>query len=783
MTIERNYCNCQLPGRQILAFLQRPKAFLLQQSIVSGICLLQVIAYGQAPSQFQPVHIVKRTHLHDEPPIHMAYPTQLEGREMIGPAGISQDAGRTWKKFQPTPDFTADLPYGYRRESFPAVLDPKSGRIVMVYNALDTPGVDPKTIEPPIALKSYYLRYRVSIDRSRTWLFDEPVVQQGHTEDNPLEGVWKGKNGVFFGDIGSVPIFTSRGELLAPVQICLLSSDGELANPGGGYTYHDVAILIGAWTPDNHLSWDVSQRVVGDPKRSTRGVCEPTLAELPDGRTLMIMRGSNSRGREHSLPSYRWLSVSNDGGRTWTKPEPWTYAGGEELFSPSSMSQLFKHSSGRVFWIGNITSEEINGNSPRWPLIIGEVDPKSLGLVKQSVVVIDTHKPDDPPRIDLSHFRAQEDRKTGEIILTVPRALNGYKSTTWTTYCLGVKKPELWLAPGVESLNVSNTGPFVVVGDGTLVSVRGGDALLSKDEGKTWEKNPVSASVPIDASVEQGIILTRAGTIVFGFLNNAAGLKWGWDDAKNMPIEGIRLPVWTARSTDGGKTWTDIQEVQGEYSGGVRQIIQLRDGRLVMPSQHMAYPQPYHTSAAFVSDDDGRTWKKSNTIDIGGRGHHDGAIEGTVFEHGDGVLQMFLRTSRNRFWQAFSKDRGLTWTDVGQSVVTASSSPGIVARLESDRLVLVWNDVYPHGRTNYPLFSKPGFQDRPSSWQREEMSIAFSEEDGRTWIEPKVIAKDPRRTFCNPNLVERYPGVLWITTQFGDLRVRLHEPDFIGDAE
>jgi hypothetical protein len=80
----------------------------------------------------------------------------------------------------------------------------------------------------------------------------------------------------------------------------------------------------------------------------------------------------------------------------------------------------------------------IDGNFPRWPLTIGEVDPKSLGLVEESVVEIDTRRPDDPSRIDLSHFRAQEDRQTGEIILTVPRSLDGYKSTTWTTYRLGV---------------------------------------------------------------------------------------------------------------------------------------------------------------------------------------------------------------------------------------------------------------------------------------------------------------------------------------------------------
>jgi hypothetical protein len=169
------------------------------------------------------------------------------------------------------------------------------------------------------------------------------------------------------------------------VQICPLAPNGKLANPGGGPTYHDTAILIGRWDRNDRLSWDVSDRIVGNPSRTTRGLLEPTLAELSDRRILVIMRGSNARRRKRGLdlPSYKWRSVSADGGRTWTAPEPWTYAGGDPFFSPSSMSRLFTHSSGRIFWIGNITPENADGNSPRWPLVIGEVDPNTLGLVKR----------------------------------------------------------------------------------------------------------------------------------------------------------------------------------------------------------------------------------------------------------------------------------------------------------------------------------------------------------------------------------------------------------------
>ncbi len=385
------------------------------------------------------LEVVERSHSDTQPPVHTASYSHPQGREMIGPAGISEDGGHNWKPFAPTPDFSAGLPHGYRRDPFPAVLDLRSGRIAMVYNALDTPGLDPKIKEPPAAQNSYYLRYRVSNDAGRTWLFDEPVIQGEHTEEQPLDGVWKGKNGVYLGDLGCEPTFTSRNELLVPIQICPLGRDGRLANPGGGFTYHEAAVLIGTWDAKNRFAWDISQRIVGNPARTTRGMIEPTIAELPDGRILMILRGSNERGKSHDLPSYKWQSVSSDGGRTWTTPVPWRYDTGELFYSPSSMSQLFSHSSGRVFWIGNITPENARGNLPRYPLVIGEVNPVTLRLSNRSILELDTRKPGEG-RVDLSHFRALEDRDTGQIVLTVPRALDGYKSTKWTTYRLKVNR-------------------------------------------------------------------------------------------------------------------------------------------------------------------------------------------------------------------------------------------------------------------------------------------------------------------------------------------------------
>jgi hypothetical protein len=365
------------------------------------------------------------------------------GGEMLGAGGFSPDNGRTWRPFTPAPDFDSALPHGYRRERFPLFVDPPSGRVVSILNSMDTPGVDPDEFEPPIALESYYLRYRVSTDGGRTYLFDEPIVQRGgkHTPEHPFDGVWKGKNAMFMGDCGSALLRTRAGKILVPAQACVLRDDGKLANPGGGFTYTDVRILIGTWRPDNRLEWDAAEPVQVDPKLSTRGMIEPTLAELPDGRLLMVMRGSNGGRKDpkFKIPGYKWFATSADGGRHWSRPAPWTYTDGSSFFSPSSMSQLIPHSTGRLLWVGNITAMNPRGNSPRYPLVVAEVSTKIGMLIRDSVTVIDDLRAEDKQGVELNaHSRIFEDRETGDLVIPMLRWSGKYKSSESYLYRIAV---------------------------------------------------------------------------------------------------------------------------------------------------------------------------------------------------------------------------------------------------------------------------------------------------------------------------------------------------------
>ena len=146
----------------------------------------------------------------------------------------------------------------------------------------------------------------------------------------------------------------------------------------------------------------------------------------------MVMRGSND-GRP-DLPGRRWFSISTDGGRTWPAAQPWTYEDGCTFFSPSSCSQLIKHSSGKLFWLGNITPENPDGNQPRYPFVIGEVD-QDTGLLKRNTVsVVDNRQPNEHERLTLSNFTAHEDRESPDILLHMTRAFANSQGTklNWT---------------------------------------------------------------------------------------------------------------------------------------------------------------------------------------------------------------------------------------------------------------------------------------------------------------------------------------------------------------
>lgn len=337
-----------------------------------------------------------------------------------------------------------------------------------------------------------------------------------------------------------------------------------------------------------------------------------------------------------------------------------------------------------------------------------------------------------------------------------------------------------WIHDKAEEIIGLKAGPFTRNSDGSIVTVNKNKSCISQDEGKTWKEFLMLSEDKFDISAGS-IITTSKGVIILTFSNLKEKANWNWrTDIHDSP--GAKCPTYTIRSPDGGKTWKDLKKLHDEWTGANRDIIETRNGNIVLTSMMMRHNPGRHTVVTYASKDQGRTWIRSNIIDLGGIGHHGGVTESTLEQLNDGRLWMLMRTNWGKFWETYSYDEGLTWKDFNPTKIDASSAPGILKRLKSGRLVLVWNRFYPEGKKEYPLSGGDGnWSEVPVSNHREELSIIFSNDEGKSWSNPVVIARITKKEtqLSYPHIFEVTPGELWVTTMFaGNLRIKISEKDF-----
>ena len=209
-------------------------------------------------------------------------------------------------------------------------------------------------------------------------------------------------------------------------------------------------------------------------------------------------------------------------------------------------------------------------------------------------------------------------------------------------------------------------------------------------------------------------------------------------------------------------------------------MIQTSRGQIVAPMQTML-DRNRHVTLTCVSADDGKTWQRGNIIDLGGRGDHDGAMEATVAELSNGRLLMLIRTNLDRFWEAYSDDGGRYWREIRPSpdrrlqfarLPDSSGQRPAGAGLEST--------VSRREEAASCRAAAPIARNGQASWQREELSLAFSEDDAKTWTKPVVIARQPGGGLSYPFVFERRPGELWIITRYPTkVSFSLKEADFV----
>jgi len=349
------------------------------------------------------------------------------------------------------------------------------------------------------------------------------------------------------------------------------------------------------------------------------------------------------------------------------------------------------------------------------------------------------------------------------------------------------KVAQRWLDPRCKLLPIIKDGPFALDSDKSLLYLDGNQLVNSRDDGRTW--TPRGTRIDADVRLRHvghvgQFLRANDGTIVLVFLN-FDGYKFEWNDELNEPQPTCRLELWSVRSTNGGKTWTDKQQLLPGYNADFMGFIQTSTGQLVATVEHLDVELKRWIVCSFVSNDLGQRWTRSNWIDLGGRGHHDGALEPCVVELRDGRLLMLIRTNLDRFWRAISSDAGLNWRIIEPTDIDASTAPAWLARLASGRLALIWNRVNSERKGEWPRTQRsPSFSVDTPSWHREELSLAFSDDEGGHWTKPQVVAHEDGGALAYPYLFEREPGVLWVFSRFPrksvpPLALEIQEEEFV----
>jgi hypothetical protein len=303
-------------------------------------------------------------------------------------------------------------------------------------------------------------------------------------------------------------------------------------------------------------------------------------------------------------------------------------------------------------------------------------------------------------------------------------------------------------------------GAMVKLGDGRVMLAYGEKevrepigtsslrAVYSSDGGRTWGGARHLISAPDYNPGRPTFLRTRRDVLWL--------IYFGYSRANDSTGSG-RCDLWVMSSNDDGQTWNDPRRLFKGYHAGQRGAIETSDGRLVIVFSHAAEGEERDVSTAVVSTDQGRTWHKSNIVELPGGGDHSGALEPTVAELKDGRLWMLIRHG-GFFHQSFSRDGGMTWGPPTPTPLTApypsSGSPASLIRLSDGRLAATWN---PH--TPVPL--------NPHRWERsgrDTLVVAASSDEGRTWSPPVTVARASHIAY--PHLLEVEPGMLLLSTGF-----------------
>ncbi|NLG27442.1 MAG: exo-alpha-sialidase [Chloroflexi bacterium] len=343
---------------------------------------------------------------------------------------VSNDNGRTWSDWRVVHE-EWPLVDGLSKEETPFAYcyDPVSARYVQFVFQRLTVGRGEEAIARSWRLgeQTYFdhVFYRTSADNELSW--NEP--HQLRYEEGPMFDPQHWGVEAYLRSNQMYGAYEAIGTRAGTVVFPSAEVPMDVTERGTLERVHGLLVFVGRWDPAiAGYRWERSQPLWVPHRVSGRGLQEPAIAELADGRLMLVMRGSN---RVHppnwqgtvENGGHKWTATSSDGGLTWSHVTALCYDTGEPFYSPASLARLLRHpATGRLYCLLNISAEPTAGNSPRYPLYLAEVDEQRAAIKRDSLAVIDDRDPQsDTEQVQFSNFSMLIDRETGRLELYMTR--------------------------------------------------------------------------------------------------------------------------------------------------------------------------------------------------------------------------------------------------------------------------------------------------------------------------------------------------------------------------
>ncbi|MBQ15918.1 MAG: hypothetical protein CMJ65_02210 [Planctomycetaceae bacterium] len=205
------------------------------------------------------------------------------------------------------------------------------------------------------------------------------------------------------------------------------------------------------------------------------------------------------------------------------------------------------------------------------------------------------------------------------------------------------------------------------------IAPTGGRSMVcrSSDNGKTWSRPSTVIDYRLDDRPDA--LFTCRDRTVLCFVNVQASW-YGYPKAPpafQNDINGLNTQQLVVRSSDNGRTWSKpiwIQPPPGAtYERAHGRPIQLADGGILWAT-YCNSPNGLF-GAIHRSDDSGKTWKAISVIR---RKLGKPVDEPAIAELGDGRLILVTRPDGGVL---YSKDHGVSWSEPGNTIVPAPTSP------------------------------------------------------------------------------------------------------------